>query len=87
MISKSVQLAKEDISKEMSIFISRDMIARFERDGNDCTKSSPEGRMVQILPPQHNIVNRKRYHFPKTTFEEDLNYMSEQYWVEKAIMI
>ena len=40
MISKSVQLAKEDISKEMSIFISRDMIARFERDGNDCTKSS-----------------------------------------------
>ena len=42
MISKSVQLAKEDISKEMSIFISRDMIARFERDGNDCTKSSPK---------------------------------------------
>ena len=59
MISKSVQLAKEDISKEMSIFISRDMIARFERDGNDCTKSSPEGRMVQILPPQPSKGDKK----------------------------
>ena len=32
-------------------------------------------------------VKFKRYHFPKTTFGEDLNYMSEQYWVEKAIII
>ena len=32
-------------------------------------------------------VQFKRYHFPKTTFGEDLNYMPEQYWVEKAIII
>ena len=34
-----------------------------------------------------NIANRFRYRFGKTTIGEVLNYMSEQYWVEKGIII
>jgi len=32
-------------------------------------------------------VEFKRYHFPKTTFGEDLNCRSEQYQVEKSTLI
>jgi len=53
----------------------------------DANPKNPDAvRLLGFFVPFFK-VQFKRYHFPKMTFGEDLNYMPEQYWVEKAIMI
>ncbi len=57
------------------------------RTEKDIGAKNPETTAVSGFVMPVFKVKLKRYHFPKTTFGEDLNYISEQYWVEKAIII